>query len=42
MVDKPVEDLKTFVDNQYGVSAYNLIYEIFKDTSGGWMDFQTI
>lgn len=42
VIDKPVEELKVFVDNQYGTTAYNLIYEIFKDTSGGWMNFQTI
>ena len=34
--------LKTFLDNKYDTSSVHIIYEIFPETSGGWMSFQTI
>lgn len=40
--DCSINDLKIFLDSKYGSAAYNVIYEIYPDTSGGWMSFQTI
>ena len=40
--DCSINDLKIFLDNKYQAVCVNIIYEIYPDTSGGWMDFQTI
>lgn len=37
-----VTDLKTYLDNKYSKTTFNVIYEIDEDMSGGWNTFQTI